>query len=80
MNTKVEPLVYRIPVVNSAFFGACVYVCGWVGVVSPVSLSAAAAAAKSLRIYKNTSIRGLLSFHTRPPFYGAEAVAIIQVV
>lgn len=41
MNTKVEPLVYRIPVVNSAFFGACVYVCGvggWVGVVSPVSL------------------------------------------
>ena len=74
MSTKVEPLVYRIPVVNSAFFGACVSVCVWGGgwVWSLLSLS--------LHIYKKTSIRGHLSFYTWPPFYGAEAIVIIQVV
>lgn len=73
MNTKVEPLVYRIPIVNSAFFGACVYVCVWAGGGwSLLSLS--------LHVYKKTSIRGHLSFHTWPPFYGAEAIVIIQVV
>ena len=38
MNTKVEPLVYRIPIVNSAFFGACVYVCVCGGGLSYLSL------------------------------------------
>lgn len=64
MNTQSEePLVYRIPVVNQ-LFGACVYVCGWggwVGVVSPAPLLLLLL---SPRIYKNTSIKGHLSFST----------------